>query len=143
MIERFTKFRTRKGRKVTALGVLFDFTGNDHNTTVQKVEDMVKESWFKEAIKEEPDFFLLVGYDRLHLPVKVMLTTWAADTCPFRGTTVRRSIAGVRYITDAYIGPAVHSAVRAVHPNTPILILGGHSHIRDCGKQPFLISQMR
>lgn len=43
--ERFTKFTTRKGRKVTSFGVLFDFTGNDDNTTVQKVEDMVKESW--------------------------------------------------------------------------------------------------
>ena len=28
--------------------------------------------------------------------------------------------------------PAVFNAVRAVHPTTPILILGGHSHIRDC-----------
>ena len=35
----------RRGRKVTSLGVLFDFTGNDVNTTVQKVEDMVKEHW--------------------------------------------------------------------------------------------------
>ena len=43
--ERFAKFTTRKGRKVTSFGVLFDFTGNDDNTTVQKVEDMVKESW--------------------------------------------------------------------------------------------------
>jgi hypothetical protein len=34
-----------RGRKVTSLGVLFDFTGNDHNTTVQKVENMVKEAW--------------------------------------------------------------------------------------------------
>ena len=34
-----------RGRKVTSLGVLFDFTGNDHNTTVQKVADMVKETW--------------------------------------------------------------------------------------------------
>lgn len=51
-----------RGRKVTALGVIFDFTGNDKNTTVQKVEDMVKETWFKEAIKDEPDFFLLTGY---------------------------------------------------------------------------------
>ena len=34
-----------RGRKVTSLGVIFDFTGNDHNTTVQKVEDMVKEAW--------------------------------------------------------------------------------------------------
>ncbi|KAI0369047.1 hypothetical protein BV20DRAFT_424119 [Pilatotrama ljubarskyi] len=95
---RFAKFKTRKGRKVTSLGVLFDFTGNDVNTTVQKVEDMVKESWFKEAIKEEPDFFLLVG----HMPVRE--DNW----------------------------PTVFNAVRAVHPTTPILILGGHTHIRDC-----------
>ena len=80
--ERFAKFTTRKGRKVTSFGVLFDFTGNDDNTTVQKVEDMVKESWvsrlldaicqfgscvqFLDAIQEEPDVFLLVG----HMPVR-------------------------------------------------------------------------
>lgn len=34
-----------RGRKVTSLGVLYDFTGNDRNTTVQKVEEMVKEAW--------------------------------------------------------------------------------------------------
>ncbi|TFY74337.1 hypothetical protein EWM64_g9675 [Hericium alpestre] len=95
---RFAKFKTRKGRRVTSLGVLFDFTGNDKNTTVQKVEDMVKESWFKEAIHEEPDFFLLVG----HMPVSH--DNW----------------------------PTVFNAVRAVHADTPILILGGHTHIRDC-----------
>ncbi|PBK99158.1 hypothetical protein ARMGADRAFT_492064 [Armillaria gallica] len=97
---RFAKFKTRKGRKVTALGVIFDFTGNDQNTTVQKVEDMVKESWFLEAIKDEPDFFLLAG----HMPV-------SRDNC-------RR--------------PLVFSAIRAIHATTPILILGGHTHIRDC-----------
>ncbi|EEB95700.1 hypothetical protein MPER_05288, partial [Moniliophthora perniciosa FA553] len=42
---RFAKFTTRKGRSVTAFGVLFEFTGNDENTAVQKVADMVKESW--------------------------------------------------------------------------------------------------
>ncbi|KAK0434597.1 Metallo-dependent phosphatase-like protein [Armillaria borealis] len=94
----FAKFKTRKGRKVTALGVIFDFTGNDHNTTVQKVEDMVKESWFLEAIKDEPDFFLLAG----HMPVS--RDNW----------------------------PLVFNAIRAVHAATPILILGGHTHIRDC-----------
>jgi hypothetical protein len=96
---RFAKFKTRKGRKVTSLGVLFDFTGNDHNTTVQKVENMVKEAWFVDAIKEEPDFFLLAG----HMPV-VASDNW----------------------------PTVFKAIRAVHPTTPILILGGHTHIRDC-----------
>ena len=67
---------------MTSLGVLYDFTGNDVNTTVQTVAKMVKEEWvslstsvirafqdssrlsmqFTEAIKEEPDFFLLLGY---------------------------------------------------------------------------------
>ncbi|KAJ3710318.1 Metallo-dependent phosphatase-like protein, partial [Lentinula raphanica] len=40
---RYRKFTTRKGRRITSLGVLFDFTGNDVNTTVQPVADMVKE----------------------------------------------------------------------------------------------------
>ena len=31
-------------------------------------------------------------------------------------------------------GPLVYKAVRAVHPTTPILILGGHTHIRNCRK---------
>ncbi|KAL4249237.1 Calcineurin-like phosphoesterase domain-containing protein [Abortiporus biennis] len=95
---RFAKFTTRKGKKVTSLGVLFNFTGNDKNTTVQHVADMVQEQWFKDAIKDEPDFFLLVG----HMPVQK--DNW----------------------------PLVFNAVRAVHPTTPILILGGHTHIRDC-----------
>lgn len=34
-----------RGRSVTALGVLYNFTGNDVNTTVQPVADMVKEAW--------------------------------------------------------------------------------------------------
>lgn len=65
-----------RGRRVTSLGVLFNFTSNAANTTVQFVADMVKESWvgiirlvgafltlaqFAEAIAEEPDVFLLVG----------------------------------------------------------------------------------
>jgi len=58
---RFRKFKTTMGRRVTAFGVLFDFTGNSANTTVQKVEDMVKEQWFLEAIQDAPDLFLLAG----------------------------------------------------------------------------------
>ncbi|KAG2142264.1 Metallo-dependent phosphatase-like protein [Suillus bovinus] len=95
---RYTKFTTRKGRRITSLGVLYDFTGNDVNTTVQTVADMVNEQWFAEAIAEEPDVFVLIG----HMPVSY--DNW----------------------------PTVFNAVRAVHPLTPILIFGGHSHIRDC-----------
>ncbi|KAL6305140.1 Metallo-dependent phosphatase-like protein [Sparassis latifolia] len=96
--ERYVKFKTRKGRSVTSIGVLYDFTGNDVNTTVQTVANMVKESWFEEAIEEEPDVFVLIG----HMPVS--LDNW----------------------------PVVFNAVRAVHPTTPIMIFGGHTHIRDC-----------
>jgi hypothetical protein len=84
-----TVYPHSRGRAVTALGVLYDFTGNDKNTTVQKVEDMVKEAWvrdfhpfpeiisclflqFADAIKDEPDVFLLAG----HMPV-------ARDNCEF------------------------------------------------------------
>ncbi|KAH9935239.1 Metallo-dependent phosphatase-like protein [Epithele typhae] len=97
--DRYRKFKTRKGRSVTSLGVIFNFTFNDVNTTVQAVEDMVKETWFADAIKEEPDLFLLVG----HMPV-VETDNW----------------------------PTVFNAIRAVHPTTPMMIFGGHTHIRDC-----------
>ncbi|KAI6041598.1 Metallo-dependent phosphatase-like protein [Pisolithus marmoratus] len=95
---RYVKFTTAKGRRITSLGVLYDFTGNSVNTTVQFVADMVMESWFAEAIEEEPDVFVLVG----HMPVSQ--DNW----------------------------PVVFNAIRTVHPLTPILIFGGHSHIRDC-----------
>ncbi|KAK7055300.1 Metallo-dependent phosphatase-like protein [Favolaschia claudopus] len=95
---RFRKFKTRKNRSVTAFGVLFDFAGSDVNTTVQRVEDMIHEPWFLDAIAEEPDVFLLIGH---------------------------MSVARDRW-------PVVFNAIREVHPTTPILIFGGHFHIRDC-----------
>ncbi|CAE6413839.1 unnamed protein product [Rhizoctonia solani] len=63
---RFAKFTTKHKKKITALGVMFEFTGGNTNTTVQKVAAMVNETWFKEAIKDEPDLFLLAG----HMPVQ-------------------------------------------------------------------------
>ncbi|SPO24302.1 uncharacterized protein UTRI_03570 [Ustilago trichophora] len=96
--EQFVKFKTDNGRKVTSLGVLFNFTGADKGITVQDPAKMVLEPWFAEAIKEEPDLFLIAG----HMPVR----------------------------KDQF--PTVVNAVRKVHPTTPIMILGGHSHIRDC-----------
>ncbi|CAE6443239.1 unnamed protein product [Rhizoctonia solani] len=95
---RFAKFTTKQKKKITAFGVLFEFTGGNANTTVQKVAAMVNEAWFQEAIREEPDLFLLVG----HMPVQ----------------------------KDKW--PIVFDAIRAVHPTTPIVIFGGHTHIRDC-----------
>ncbi|KAG6816705.1 hypothetical protein H0H87_003680 [Tephrocybe sp. NHM501043] len=57
----FNHGASTRGRKVTSLGVLFDFTGGDKGTSVQKVADMINEQWFTEAIKDEPDLFILAG----------------------------------------------------------------------------------
>ncbi|KAG8899457.1 hypothetical protein FRB99_006702 [Tulasnella sp. 403] len=99
----YTKFKTSQGRTVTAFGVLFNFTNNAKNTHVQKADDFVKESWFLEAIAEEPDFFLLLG-DGMNSHMAVARDNW----------------------------PIIFKAIRYVHPFTPILIFGGHTHIRDC-----------
>ncbi|KIO23880.1 hypothetical protein M407DRAFT_15501 [Tulasnella calospora MUT 4182] len=96
--ERYTKFTTSQGRKVTALGVLFKFANYAQNTTVQEPELLVAEKWFQEVIEEEPDFFLLLGH------MAVYEDNW----------------------------PVVFAAIRQRHPNTPIFIFGGHTHIRDC-----------
>lgn len=98
MGERFIKFKTDHGRRVTAFGVLYNFQGQDKGLTVQPPKDMVNEAWFAEAIKEEPDFFLLNG----HMPVR--RDDW----------------------------PVVVNAIRKVHPTTPLIVTGGHTHIRDC-----------
>jgi 2',3'-cyclic-nucleotide 2'-phosphodiesterase (5'-nucleotidase family) len=98
MGKRFVKFRTEHGRKVTSLGVLYNFQGQAQNLTVQPPVEMIKEQWFLDAIQERPDFFLLVG----HMPVR----------------------------NDDW--PAVVSAIRAVHSDVPLVVTGGHTHIRDC-----------
>ena len=99
-------FFSSRGRKVTAFGVLFNFKGNDKNTTVQNVEDMVKESWvchcliyswlfvielfkqFLDAIKEEPDFFLLVGWAYLNTENKNSCWLFSKGICQLPVTTV-------------------------------------------------------
>jgi hypothetical protein len=43
--ERIVFILHNRGRRITSLGVIFNFTGNDVNTTVQAVADMVKEQW--------------------------------------------------------------------------------------------------
>lgn len=98
MGQRYVKFQSERGRNITALGVLYNFQLQDKGLTVQPPAQMVKESWFLDAIKEAPSFFLLAG----HMPVR----------------------------NDDW--PVVVNAIRAIHPSVPVVIAGGHTHIRDC-----------
>ncbi|CAK7237259.1 hypothetical protein SEUCBS140593_009898 [Sporothrix eucalyptigena] len=96
-------FTTENGLRIMAFGILYDFTGNTNATKVISAEDMVQQQWFIDTINttEPINLFLLIGHN-----------------------IARPSTPGSTFHT-------VHSAIRAVHPTTPIQIFGGHSHIRD------------
>ncbi|GJN93528.1 hypothetical protein Rhopal_006585-T1 [Rhodotorula paludigena] len=64
---RFRKFTTQQGRKVTAFGPLFDFKAHAPGIDVVAPSKMVREAWFREAIASAPDFFLFVGHMSLRI----------------------------------------------------------------------------
>ncbi|KAI1776001.1 Metallo-dependent phosphatase-like protein [Hypoxylon cercidicola] len=96
-------FTTQHGLRVMAFGVLFDFTGNTNATKVIPAKTMVTQQWFLDALNcpEPVDIFVVLGHN------------------PARGGNTGSTF------------PIVFDAIRAVHPDTPIQFLGGHSHIRD------------
>ncbi|KAJ1335826.1 5'-nucleotidase [Microdochium nivale] len=66
--QRYRTFTTKnRGYKVVALGFLFNFDRNAKNSVVQPVEETVKEEWFKKAIQEKPDVFLVIGHIGLRM----------------------------------------------------------------------------
>lgn len=85
-----------------AFGVLFDFTGNSNVSKVIKAADLVKESWFLDAVRyDKPiDLFLVIG----HNPVR---KTEQTSTIWF-----------------------IQETIRGIRPDIPIQIFGGHTHIR-------------
>lgn len=96
-------FTTDHGLRVMAFGVLFTFTGNSNASKVIPASEMVKQTWFQDALQsDEPvDLYLLIGHN------------------PARPTVPSSTFA------------TVHSAIRAARPDTPIQMFGGHNHIRD------------
>lgn len=91
------------GLRIMAFGVLFDFTGNSNVSKVIKAADMVKQTWFQNAVNytKPIDLFVLIG----HNPVR---------------TSVSSSTFGT-----------VFNAIRSLKPDVPIQAFGGHTHIRD------------
>ncbi|KAL6718289.1 hypothetical protein ACLMJK_004377 [Lecanora helva] len=67
---RYKKFTTKnQGIRILAFGFLYDFTDNSNNTVVKKVEDVIKEKWFQEAIRDrDVDLFLVAGHVSLRSP---------------------------------------------------------------------------
>lgn len=96
-------FTTDHGLRIMAFGVLFNFTGNSNASKVIPASEMVNQTWFQDALRSDKpvDLYLLIGHN------------------PARPTVETSTFA------------TVHSAIRAVKPETPIQIFGGHNHIRD------------
>ncbi|BEI83281.1 hypothetical protein CcaverHIS002_0311490 [Cutaneotrichosporon cavernicola] len=65
--DRFAKFETKQGRKVTAL-----VKAHGRNITVQSPTKMAREAWFLDAIHDAPDYFVLAG----HMPVRGETSEW-------------------------------------------------------------------
>ncbi|KAL8665355.1 MAG: hypothetical protein Q9202_002247 [Teloschistes flavicans] len=99
---KYRYFTTDHGLRIMAFGVLYDFTGNSNVSKVIKARDLVKESWFLDAVKypQPIDLFIVLG----HNPVR---------------TTVSSSTFGT-----------IYSAIRSLRPTIPIQTFGGHTHIR-------------
>ena len=72
---RYKKFTTRnQGIRILAFGFIFDFTGNANNTVVTRVEDTIKEDWFKAALKDEDlDLIVVFGHVDIRSPEYVAL----------------------------------------------------------------------
>ncbi|KAM0453973.1 hypothetical protein ACHAO4_004721 [Trichoderma viride] len=96
-------FKTEKGLRIMAFGVLFDFTGNSNASQVIKAKDLIKEPWFNQtlATSDPIDVFILLG----HNPV-----------------SQKDPVSTFKVVFDE---------IRKHHPVTPIQILGGHTHIRN------------
>lgn len=90
-----------------AFGVLYDFTGNSNVSKVIKARDLVKESWFLDAVNfpHPIDLFVVLG----HNPVR---------------TTVSSSTFGI-----------IYSTIRSLRPKIPIQTFGGHTHVRFVGAE--------
>ncbi|KAK4661891.1 uncharacterized protein QC763_0107680 [Podospora pseudopauciseta] len=96
-------FTTKHGLRIMAFGVLFDFTANTNASRITKAADMIKQDWFQQAVHHPKpiDVFLVLGHNSAR---------------PGRQASTLKT---------------VYSAIREAHPDTPIQIFGGHSHMRD------------
>ena len=93
-----------------AFGVLYDFTGNSKASKVIPAANVVRQSWWKQAIAGTPD-----GH-KTELPIDLFLLI---GHNPVRWNDSESSM-------ETY-----YRSIRKMRPQVPIQVFGGHSHIRD------------
>jgi 2',3'-cyclic-nucleotide 2'-phosphodiesterase (5'-nucleotidase family) len=114
MAPRYRKFRTKnQDIEVLAFGFIFNFLLATKNTSVvQMVEDTVKEKWFQQAIREDPDVFVVNG----HVGV---------DMSEFNNT-IYRAIRDVNPLTPiVFLGGHVHFRNATMYDDRAIAVASG------------------
>ncbi|KAL5632177.1 hypothetical protein ACGC1H_000250 [Rhizoctonia solani] len=105
---RFRYWKTPMGKRMMAFGVVTNKTDTPKGLLqkVVPIDEMIKQKWFKDAIKPNSrkpvDVFVLLGHVDPQEPKK-------ADNIVL-----------------------IHDEIRREHPLTPILIFAGHTHKRWC-----------
>ncbi|PWZ01397.1 Metallo-dependent phosphatase [Testicularia cyperi] len=92
-----------QGLKIMSYGILFDFKLAARGILVQPPQEMVEEDWFQQSL------------DRAE--------KWGVDAFVILGHMPVSGDPGWE---------AVRARIRSRFPDTPISILGGHTHVRDC-----------
>ncbi|KAI0301732.1 Metallo-dependent phosphatase-like protein [Multifurca ochricompacta] len=96
------KFQTSNHRLNVTAFGIVFNTTGAPNVRVEHAKVMVNQPWFQDAINERPDFFLLTGH---------------------------MSVSGDKRVDN---WKDVIDPIRAKHHDTPIIILAGHTHTRNC-----------
>ncbi|KAJ5286623.1 hypothetical protein N7478_002309 [Penicillium angulare] len=105
MGKRYRYFKTKQGIRIMSFGVILDGTNNNKDMTrIQPAQEMIEESWFKDALKRDDiDLFVLIG----HNPVKP----------------------GIPKSESSF--PLLMDTIRKARPSIPVQGFGGHTHRRD------------
>ena len=105
--QRYKRFTTKnQGFDIISMGFIFNFKVYADNSVVQPVEDLIKEEWFQEIVKEKPDLFLIIGHVGLRMNEfktifkAIRKVNWHSPIAFFGGHAHRRD--AVSYGADSF-----------------------------------------
>lgn len=102
--QKYRFFTGSMGTRVLSYGFLFNFTMNSNASVVKTIQHEITQPWFTESlVNHEVDLLLLTGHDGIRGSDGKLAQDWSD----------------------------LVSAIRVHKPTTPIVIFGGHTHIRD------------
>ncbi|XRM44285.1 hypothetical protein ABZX51_007432 [Aspergillus tubingensis] len=107
--EKYRYITTKHGLRIMAFGFTLQDFKAPKTVHVQGYEEITEEDWFKEALNQPADLYLLIGHADIGQSCKIE-TKYQGDQNPLI---------------------CMKNWFRENKPETPLQILGGHSHVRN------------